>query len=35
MGEAFQVLEAWDFTHRTNMVWIKLSVGMVVLALEG
>lgn len=28
LGEALQVIEAWEFTYRTNMVWVKDRIGM-------
>ena len=28
LAESFQVIEAWSFTHRTNMVWVKDKIGM-------
>ena len=27
LPEAFQVITAWGFTHRTAMVWIKNGIG--------
>lgn len=28
LAEALRVLEAWGFTYRTNMVWVKDRIGM-------
>jgi N6-adenosine-specific RNA methylase IME4 len=28
LEEAFSVVRAWDFTYRTNMVWVKDKIGM-------
>lgn len=28
LAEALQVLEAWGFTYRTSMVWVKDQIGM-------
>jgi N6-adenosine-specific RNA methylase IME4 len=28
LREALEVLEAWDFTYRTNLVWVKDRIGM-------
>lgn len=28
LGEAMQVLEAWGFSHRTAMAWVKDKIGM-------
>jgi N6-adenosine-specific RNA methylase IME4 len=28
VGEALQVLEAWEFTYKTCLVWVKDKIGM-------
>lgn len=28
LEEAMQVINSWDFTYRTNMVWVKDKIGM-------
>ena len=28
LEEAMRVIEAWEFTYRTNMVWVKDKIGM-------
>ena len=28
LAEALRVIEAWDFTYRTTMVWVKDKIGM-------
>ncbi len=28
LRDAFELLDAWDYTYKTNLVWVKPQIGM-------